>query len=86
MNEFKTMTVEIDRNGELIPVEIEGLIHYYVVPDYGADADGNRRVAKVVITGVSNFDCYANSQHIELEPKEQEHSEGKLVEKFLEDL
>lgn len=85
MKEIVEVHTELERNGELIWIDVRGVIHYTNEKLYGADADGNRGSSTVVVNDVSGviaFDDQVNE--VELSRAELDIVSDKLVCKFLE--
>ena len=52
LKEYVFTTMIINRNREEIEVNIEGMVHYDVESNYGADADGNRGTRMTIVEDV----------------------------------
>lgn len=65
--------------------EVDGYVSFTVENDYGADADGNRGVAKIIVDDVTSIEAYDyNGDNVTLNPDEIEIAAQQLTNKFLE--
>jgi len=88
MTDITSTEINIVRGGQEIEVCVDGYVEYVVDRNYGADADGNRAVKKVVVTDVKDVTSYYDGEEfggeIKLTDSELKQAESALAEKFLE--
>jgi len=75
---------ELDRGGALIPVDVTGIVDYFVDTKYGADADGNRGEKRTIVDEVIKINAWDDDVHaLELSSKEEDYIADVLTRKFL---
>jgi hypothetical protein len=79
------VTRTIDNNPEPVEVFLDGWVDFTVDKNYGADADGNRGMKKIIVNDV--FDVSATDDQgndVILTEEEKAVAEEALVRQFLE--
>lgn len=85
MRDLITVERLVERNGEEIPIYVEGYVEFHIECDYGADRDGNRGIKKVFVDDVHSVSASDyDGDEIILTLPEIESSSELLVIEFLE--
>jgi len=75
---------ELDRGGALIPVDITGIVDYFVDTKYGEDADGNRGEKRTIVDEVVEINAWDDDvKALALTQKEEDFLADLLTKKFL---